>query len=33
MQPAESWEFENEEQYEVGSENDDLYELQVEDGN
>lgn len=33
MQAAECWEFENEERYEVDSENDEWYELQLEDSN
>lgn len=33
MQAAECWEFENEERYEVDSEDDEWYELQLEDGN
>lgn len=33
MQAAECWEFGNEERYEVDSENDEWYELQLEDGN
>lgn len=33
MQAAECWEFENKERYELDSDDDEWYELQLEDGN
>lgn len=33
VQPVESWKFENEERYEVDSDNDEWYELNLEDCN